>query len=268
MKKRSKKKPGVLAEYAALMGRVAEYLAYERECIAAEQAAQFDALHGGKEKRPSKAELKKAKHELAQAEEPIDEYNVNRQVVKDRAEAAKPSAPPPDILSLGQPLALAQVGGGDPFPKEWERLRGELVDNSDLTDRVCAEIERRHSELVALISGDDNDAATIADAAQSFKCYLEGIAKPPRKSPQHPTDQRAIDILAEGVRRRTKTQKHKDKSWREIALSLLEQENAKGFRPYWGRMMGDDCVIIPSTDKRVQETASNWGKYMSYYAKK
>ena len=63
MKKQSKKKPTALAEYAALMVRVAEYCAYERECEAATRAAEFDALHGGKEKRPSKAELARARRD-------------------------------------------------------------------------------------------------------------------------------------------------------------------------------------------------------------
>ena len=82
---RSKKERVALAEYAALMKRVAEYCAYERKCEAAEQAAQFDALHGGNEKRPTKAELAGAKRELAQAGEPVDDYNVNRRIVHNRA---------------------------------------------------------------------------------------------------------------------------------------------------------------------------------------
>ena len=264
MKKQSKKKPVALAEYAALMGRVAEYCAYERKCEAAEQTALSDALHGGTEKRPSKAELEKAKRELAQAGEPVDAHNVKRQVVRDRAEAAKPSAPPPDVLSIGQPLALAQVFGGDPFPKEWERLHGELV-AADLPDRVFAEIERRHGELVALFPCADNGADGIEDAALSFKCFLEATAKPPRKSPLYPTDDRAKEILAEGVRRRART-KYKGKSWRDIALSLLEHENAKGIRPYWGRMMGENTPILSTKDSRVQKAATNWGKYLSYYS--
>ena len=178
MKKQSKEKPVALAEYAALMGRVAEYLAYERECQAAEQAALFDALHGGKEKRPSKAELKKAKSELAQAGEPVDDFNVNRQVMKDRAEAAKPSSPAPEILTVGPLLGWAQVNGGDPFPKEWKRLRQELS-TAEVPKSVRDEIETQHDEFVALISCNYYDPAAIADAAQSFKCYLEDIAKPP-----------------------------------------------------------------------------------------
>ena len=78
----SKKERVALAEYAALMKRVAEYCADERKCEAAEQAAQFDALHGGK---TSKAGLARAKRELAQAGEPVDDYNVNRRIVHNRA---------------------------------------------------------------------------------------------------------------------------------------------------------------------------------------
>ena len=178
MNKQSKKKPVALAEYAALMGRVAEHLAYERECKAAEDTALFDALHGGKEKRPSKAELEKAKRELLEAGEPVDDDHVMRRVMIDRAEAAKPSAPSPGVSSIGQPLAFAQVFGGDPFPKEWEELHNELV-TADLSDRVCAEIERRHSELVALFPCADSGADAIEDAAQSFKGFLEAVAKPP-----------------------------------------------------------------------------------------
>lgn len=178
MKKQSKKKYVALAEYAALMGRVAEYCAYERKCEAAEQAALRDALHGGEEKRPSNAELEKAKRELAQAGEPLDDYNVRRQVVRDRAEAAKPSAPSPDVSSIGLHLSMAKECVDDPFPKEWESLHNELV-TADLPDRVFAEIERRHSELVALFPCADSDADAIEDAAQSFKGFLEAIAKPP-----------------------------------------------------------------------------------------
>lgn len=175
MKKQSKKKPVALAEYAALMGRVAEYCAYKRECEAAEQTALSDALHGGEEKRPSKAELEKAKRELAQAGKPLDDYNVGRQVVRDRAEAAKPSAPSPDVSSIGPHLSMAQEFGGDPFPKEWERLHNELVAAADLPDRVCAEIERRHNEFVALFLCADNGADGIEDAAHSFNDFLLGL---------------------------------------------------------------------------------------------
>ena len=173
-KKQSKKKPTALAEYAALMGRVAEYCAYERGCEAARQGAQFDALHGGKEKFPSAEELARARRELAQAGEPEDDYKVKRRVMIDRAEAAKPSAPSPDVSSIGQPLAFAQVFGGDPFPKEWEELHNELV-TADLPDRVFAEIERRHGELVALFPCADNGADGIEDAAHSFNDFLLGL---------------------------------------------------------------------------------------------
>ena len=174
MKKQSKKKPTALAEYAALMVRVAEYCAYERKCEAAEDTVDFDARHGGTEKCPSKAELEKAKRELVEAGEPVDDYNVKNQVVKDRKEAAKPSAPSPDVSPIGQPLVFAQVFGGDPFPKEWEELHNELV-TADLPDRVCAEIERRHSELVALFQCADNGADGIEDAAHSFNDFLLGL---------------------------------------------------------------------------------------------
>ena len=174
MKKQSKKKPTALAEYAALMVRVAEYCAYERKCEAATRAAEFDALHGGKEKRPSKAELARARRELAQAGEPEDDYKVKRRVMIDRAEAAKPSAPPPDVLSIGQPLAMAQVFGGDPFPVEWERLHGELV-TGDLSDRVCAEIKRRHDKFAALFPCADHDADRIEEAAHTFNDFLTGL---------------------------------------------------------------------------------------------
>ncbi len=265
MKKQSKKKNVALAEYAALMGRVAEYCTYERECEAAKQTALSDALHGGTEKRPSKAELEKAKRELAQAGEPVDAHSINRQVVRDRAEAAKPSAPSPDVLSIGQPLAFAQVFGGDPFPKEWERLHGELVAAADFPDRVFAEIERRHRELVALFPCADNGANGIEDAARSFNAFLLGLLKPKRTTPLYPTDERAIEILTEGVRRK-KRAKYKCASWRDIALSLLETERANGTRPYWGRMMGENCCILSTKDSRVQKAATNWGKYLSYYS--
>ena len=73
---RSKKERVALAEYAALMGRVAEYCAYERECEATERAAQFDALHGGKEKRPTKSELEKARRELKRARQLKRKYGL------------------------------------------------------------------------------------------------------------------------------------------------------------------------------------------------
>ena len=265
-KKQSKKKPTALAEYAALMGRVAEYCAYERGCEAATQAARFDALHGGKEKRPSKAELARARRELAQAGEPVDDYNVNRRVVIDRAETAKPSAPTPDVLSIGQPLAMAQVFGDDPFPTEWQELHDELV-LGELPDRVCAEIERRHGELVALFPCADHDGGRIEEAARSFNAFLLGLLKPKRTTPLYPTDERAIEILTEGVRRK-KRAKYKCASWREIALSLLETERANGTRPYWERMMGKGCLVLPTNDERVHNAAKNWGKYLSYYSQK
>lgn len=266
MKKRSKKERVALAEYAALMGRIAEYCAYERGCEAAEQAAQFDALHGGKEKRPNKAELVRAERELAQAGEPADDYNVKRRVIRNRAEAAKPSAPSSDVQAIGQLLAMAQVLGGDPFPKEWQELHDELV-NSDLPDRVCAEIERRHGDFVALFPCADNGTGGIEDAALSFRSFLTGLLTHKRTSPLYPTDGSAKEILTEGVRRRTRP-RYKGYSWRKIALSLLETERANGTRPYWARMMGADCIVLPSKDKRVQKAAANWGKYLSYYFQK
>lgn len=89
-----------------------------------------------------------------------------------------------------------------------------------------------------------------------------------RTSPLYPTDEQAKEILAEGVKRR-KRDKHKAASWRDIALSLLEQERKNGTRPYYPRMMNmkpDNCVILPSNNERVNKAAENWGKYISYYA--
>lgn len=89
-----------------------------------------------------------------------------------------------------------------------------------------------------------------------------------RTSPLYPTDEKAIEILSEGVKRR-KRDKHKGASCRDIALSLLEQERKNGTRPYYPRMMNmkpDNCVILPSNNERVKKAAENWGKYISYYA--
>ena len=89
-----------------------------------------------------------------------------------------------------------------------------------------------------------------------------------RTTPLYPTDTAAIEILTEGVKRHNRP-KHKGASWRDIALSLLEQERTNGTRPYWARMMNQKKgaeIIFQSNDKRVQNAATNWGKYLSYYS--
>lgn len=86
----------------------------------------------------------------------------------------------------------------------------------------------------------------------------------------YPTDEAAREILVEGVKRRGRGE-YRDLSWREIALSLLEQERRNGTRPYWARMMGQKKgheTIFRSSDNRVINAARNWGKYLSYYSKK
>lgn len=134
-------------------------------------------------------------------------------------------------------------------------------------EEVADPIRANHGELGEL-SNPMEKLRTFRRNVCDDVAFLSGLLKPQRTTPNYPTDEKAIEILAEGVKRRGRD-KHKGASWRDIALSMLEQERKNGTRPYYPRMMNmkpDNCVILPSNNERVQKAAENWGKYISYYA--
>ena len=176
--------------------------------------------------------------------------------------------PPQSLIDA----ALAEVDG--------ER-RDELTRRAERAERnytnfVAARRKWREeiANPIAAMRGELGELAAPGGKLQTFRrnvcgdvSYLTGLLKPKRTSPLYPTDESAIEILAEGVKRHAR-QKYKGYSWRKIALSLLETEQANGTRPYWARMMGADCPVLSSKDTRVQKAAANWGKYLSYYFQK
>ena len=176
---------------------------------------------------------------------------------------------PPQLLIDG---ALAETNGGtrEELNRRAERLEREY------TDFIAARRKWR-KEVADPIRANRGEMGELADPAGKLRTlrrsicddtlFLTGLLKGGRKSPQYPTDEKAIEILAEGVKRRTRD-KYKGASWRVIALSLLEQEHKNGTRPYYMRMMKPISLILRSNDKRVQTAATNWGKYLSYYAKR
>ena len=177
--------------------------------------------------------------------------------------------PPPSLVDA----ALAEADGEqrEELTRRAERLERSYTDFTAARSRWREEV----ADPIRAKRGELGELADPVGKLRTFRrnvcddvAFLTGLLKPKRTAPLHPTDEKAIEILAEGVKRR-KRDAHKGASWRDIALSMLEQERKNGTRPYYPRMMNmkpDNCVILPSNDERVQKAAENWGKYISYYA--
>lgn len=164
-------------KYARLMERVSRWADYEWKCQAAYCNALSEALHGGEEKRPTQQELEVARARLSPNGQTPTEEEVIKQIVRDRAEANTPN-PPTTGMTTEEELALACSieQGGDPFPAEWEVLRG-LITLSDLRDMVYDEIRGRHDTFVASLMGCDWQA--IANAARNLAEYLSCLGLSP-----------------------------------------------------------------------------------------
>ena len=169
--------------------------------------------------------------------------------------------------------ALQEADGShrEELTRRAERLEGDYI-------RFASARSKWREEVADPIRAKRGELGELADPVGKLRTFrrnvcddvasLTGLLKPKRTSPLYPTDEKAIEILSEGVKRR-KRDKHKGASCLDIALSLLEQERKNGTRPYYPRMMNmkpDNCVILPSNNERVKKAAENWGKYISYYA--
>lgn len=175
-------------EYAALIGDAAALAKYFLDCDEAWNNALFDALHGGKEKRPTQAEIEEARRELKRetGESPAED-EVMMRVVKDRAKAARPREPRVEAnVSLTLECAIGNENGIDPFEENWRRL-SDALDMSDCPDRVRDGIERRHGEFVAACAS--GGWREIWKCAERFAAYLlEAANAAERKSRDGYTD--------------------------------------------------------------------------------
>lgn len=189
----------LIGEYAGMIDDAAVYAQYCIDCDKAEADALFDALHGGKAKRPTKDETRKARLALKRetGKEPTCD-EVERRVMQDRANANKPPVPNVEMgkcLSLA--IAMKEGNNADPFDKEWERLIDTLDMDGGLPDRVRDAIGRRHGEFVAAFSS--GDWLAVKESAESLSACLRAAASAAGKSRGRLTNDERDELLAQAA---------------------------------------------------------------------
>lgn len=161
-----------VAKYANIMQCVSAYADYER------RMEEAQSKHTLLKEPPTEEERKRARREYKAIYGTNDddekwESTIDAIILKNRVAAEVPPIPFTDKEERGivNPFCAAIVDGGDPFPAEWKYLRGAL-EMSDLRDRICAGVERRHETFVASLGG--GNWQTIAEAARSLAEYFSG----------------------------------------------------------------------------------------------
>ena len=165
---RTKKKRGPLAEYADILRRVERHAEDMRKRAEAEARAIFELAHGCGKKT-----------------EACEDAN--------RPETSNYE----DMKEIHLPLAVAMREGGDPFPVEWEKLRGALAIEN--LPEIRDEAIRLHDSFVALFPTDATQYGwqTIEDSANAFATFLDGLSikKEHRRNIKHIPYKVALAIL-------------------------------------------------------------------------
>lgn len=132
--------------YARIMVRVAKIAEYYGKLAKASRIAICEERHG------SGAKAKEA--EIAEQIPPL---------------------PCEDEKGIDIPLGVAMIDGGDPFPDEWEELRGALAKEN--LPEMRDEAKLRHDSFVALFPTDATDYGwkAIEKAARALASLFDGL---------------------------------------------------------------------------------------------
>ena len=143
---RTKKKSDPLARYAGILRRVTAYAKWEWWRTKNEDMELQERLHG-------------------ESKDTEDWKSVTQ--------PPEPSAK--DMKEIGIPLGLAMSDGGDPFPSEWEELRGALA-KAHLPE-IRDEAKLLHDSFVALFptAASQYGWQAIEEKAGAFAAFLDGL---------------------------------------------------------------------------------------------
>ena len=215
----------------------------------------------------AKWEWWRTKNEDMELQERLHGESKDTEDWKSVTQPPEPSAD--DMKEIGLPLALSMSEGGDPFPSEWEELRGALAIEN--LPEIRDETMRLHDSFVALFPTGATKYGwqAIEEKAGAFAAFLDGL--PPagkmrvkKERKRYPQDNEALEILKEAARRKG-TETYANCSSQDVIRQMMAEQAHREARILRGKLHGKKGGREQVKAKDRETAIKTWGKYLSAY---